>query len=724
MKERQSVLPEQNAGNVPGVASRKVGEAPNRRCSAPPRGATEAYRLSASARSSRHPKNRVGGLRASGTPCVGVERPQARRPHQENPLVCGEKASDRGVRTILPSGRTYTFRHDNNGNVTSITMPNGAVHGLGYTKINLDNAYGPPNNPVYGTQYNLDREWVRTSLPSGRTIDGGYDNGGRLRDVSYPEAAVSMTYFDNTDRMGTITRASATDNQAIAFSYDGFLTTRVAYSGVANGEYRYSFENNFRIMSVALDNVWTTLSRDNDGLLTLYGPFTITRGGPAGAPSALTDNTLNISYTYDSFGRLYTRSHTVAAIPVYAIELGYDNVGRISTKTETVTGISHTFDYTYDLDGQLFEVRKDGILVEQYGYDNNANRTSTLSAMATYDEQDRLVQQGGVSYTFDDDGCVTTRGSDTFTYSARGELLSATVGGQAITYQYDGIGRRIGKTDAAGTVQYLYGNQGSPFTVTASRDGAGILTAYFYDTAGNLYSFDRAGQRYYVATDQLGTPKAVTDATGAVVKVADYDAWGVKISDTNPSFDLPVGFAGGVSENATGLVRFGFRDYEPGTGRWTARDPIFFTGRQANLYGYVGNSPVNWGDPFGLRYTDVNVSVGGVNFLGVTFGVMFGPSGIYPYVGGGIVSPGVSGAITESTSDPTPSWNAGLQVQAGGAGQVGYSFENGSFYGELGVGISVPTLVGGSLTGFYVLGPNKWLKDLMDIVGKRRNPCP
>jgi len=38
---------------------------------------------------------------------------------------------------------------------------------------------------------------------------------------------------------------------------------------------------------------------------------------------------------------------------------------------------------------------------------------------------------------------------------------------------------------------------------------------------------------------------------------------------------------------ATGLVRFGFRDYEPGAGRWAAKDPIFFGGKQANLYVYA-----------------------------------------------------------------------------------------------------------------------------------------
>jgi RHS repeat-associated protein len=502
---------------------------------------------------------------------------------------------------ILPSGRTYGFGYDANGNRTSITMPNGAVHVLGYNRINLDNAYVPLGNPAYATSYNLDREWVRTTLPSGRTIDGAYDNGGRLHDVTYPEGAVALSYFDNTDRVGTLSRTSATENQAIAYSYDGFLTIRVAFSGVATGEYRYSYNNDFNVTGVALDNVWTALGRDADGLLTQYGPFTITRNGPAGASSGLADGTLDVSYTYDSFGRLAVRTHTVAGVSVYSIQLGYDNVGRIVQKIETISGTAHTFDYSYDVDGQLVTVHKDGALVEQYGYDNNANRTSTLTTTATYDDQDRLIQQGGVAYTFDDDGYLTTRGSDTFTYSARGELLSATVGGQTITYQYDGMARRIGKTDAAGTMQYLYGNPGNPFQVMGSRDTAGVLTTYFYDTAGNLYVFERGGQRYYVATDQLGTPKAITNEIGAVVKAVEYDAWGMKISDTNPAFDLTIGFAGGIADGTTGLVRFGFRDYESGTGRWTARDPVLFRGGQANLFGYASNEPVNNVDPSGLK---------------------------------------------------------------------------------------------------------------------------
>ena len=63
----------------------------------------------------------------------------------------------------------------------------------------------------------------------------------------------------------------------------------------------------------------------------------------------------------------------------------------------------------------------------------------------------------------------------------------------------------------------------------------------------------------------------------------------------------PFGYAGGLYDSDTGLVRFGARDYDPEIGRWTARDPIGFAGRDTNLYAYVGGDPVNAVDITGLR---------------------------------------------------------------------------------------------------------------------------
>ena len=46
-------------------------------------------------------------------------------------------------------------------------------------------------------------------------------------------------------------------------------------------------------------------------------------------------------------------------------------------------------------------------------------------------------------------------------------------------------------------------------------------------------------------------------------------------------------------------MRFGARDYDPITGRWTTKDPIGFNGGDPNLYGYVLQDPVNLVDPGG-----------------------------------------------------------------------------------------------------------------------------
>jgi RHS repeat-associated protein len=84
-----------------------------------------------------------------------------------------------------------------------------------------------------------------------------------------------------------------------------------------------------------------------------------------------------------------------------------------------------------------------------------------------------------------------------------------------------------------------------------------------------------------------------------VVKRIDYDSFGNIINDTDPAFEIPFAFAGGLHDKGTGLVRFGYRDYDPDIARWCAKDPILFAGGDTDLYGYCLNDPVNIVDPEG-----------------------------------------------------------------------------------------------------------------------------
>jgi RHS repeat-associated protein len=157
---------------------------------------------------------------------------------------------------------------------------------------------------------------------------------------------------------------------------------------------------------------------------------------------------------------------------------------------------------------------------------------------------------------------------------------------------------------------------------------------------------------YRVITDHLGSPIYVVNIADPsdVLLDATYDEWGQVVSYTSSTgaWPIPFGFAGGLYDEDTGLVRFGARDYDPRVGRWTAKDPILFGGGQANLYVYVGNDPVNFVDPLGL-YNLVKGGVGAINSIRGVLSVATGAAAIIsgtaslPFVGVNVVGVGAIG---------------------------------------------------------------------------------
>jgi len=111
----------------------------------------------------------------------------------------------------------------------------------------------------------------------------------------------------------------------------------------------------------------------------------------------------------------------------------------------------------------------------------------------------------------------------------------------------------------------------------------------------------KSGVVYALVTDHLGSVRMVVNVdTGVVAQRISYDAWGNASYEVGTWDMQPFGFAGGLYDPLTKLVHFGAREYDAVTGRWTRADPILFAGGDANLYGYVGNDPVNAIDPSGL----------------------------------------------------------------------------------------------------------------------------
>jgi RHS repeat-associated protein len=278
--------------------------------------------------------------------------------------------------------------------------------------------------------------------------------------------------------------------------------------------------------------------------------------------------------------------------------------------TESLGGVTSVYVYTYDARGRLTDITKDGSAVEHYVYDANGNRSSATvngtTVSGAYDARDRMESYGNATYTYLASGELATKtvpgtGITTYDYDELGSLTHVELpNGDDVNYNVDGVGRRVTrKFNGTVTNRYQYGTGLQP---VAELDASGnTVSTFVYGSRGNVPDYMiKGGVNYRLVTDHVGSVRMVVNSsTGAVAQRIDYDSFGNVLSDTNPGFQ-PFAFAGGLYDAATALTRFGARDYDAQTGRWTAKDPILFRGGSPNLYVYVGSDPVNFGDADGL----------------------------------------------------------------------------------------------------------------------------
>jgi RHS repeat-associated protein len=557
---------------------------------------------------------------------VGVTDPLSRT------LNFGYDAAGRVTTQTLPDGRVIQTTYDANGNVASITPPSRPAHGFDYTPVDLEATYTPPDLGI-GTvatsyTYNADRQLTQVIRPDGQTLTLDYEpTGGRLSSLTAPTGVTSFTYHPTT---GTLASIASPGSTTLGYSYDGSLLTGTTWTGPVAGTVSRTYDTDFRVASESVNGGNSiTFQYDADSLLTQAGALALTRHPQHGLLAGATLGNVTDGLIYNTFGELGSYQASYSGSPIFNTQYTRDALGRITQKVETIGGVTETYGYGYDSAGRLTDVTRSGTNVAHYEYDGNGNRLSvtrpgTGTVSGTYDAQDRLTAYGAVTYS----------------YTANGDLLTATSGGQSTTYNYDVFGnlvsvglptgnqieyvidgqnRRIGKRVNGTLVQgFLYGSQLRP---AAELDGSGaVVTRFVYGTKLNVPEhMMKGGVTYRIITDHLGSPRLVVDtATGTIAQRIDFDEFGQVTQDTNPGFQ-PFGFAGGLYDPDTKLVRFGFRDYDAFTGRWTTKDLIRFGGGDTNLFGYSFNDPVNWLDPFGLRLCRTNLPGLGDTFLDDSF---------------------------------------------------------------------------------------------------------
>jgi RHS repeat-associated protein len=523
----------------------------------------------------------------------------------------------RPTTTLLPNGnggtRTLLQSFDGDDNLTSVTLPNGNLHQLNYTPVDALQTYTPPalgTTPV-ATQYTYDADGrIYTEVrPDGSTIVYGYDPvTGQLKTSTYPQGVLTRAYSTATGQLQTLTAPSGV---TLTYAFDGFLPSSTTWSGSVAGSLVLGYDSTFRIATQTLNGASLSFGYDNDNLMTGAGAITIHRDPQTGRIITTVLGSIGDTVGYDANGQFasYTAAYNGTLLYSETVNLR-DGDGRIVERTEVVGSTTHVWQYTYDTAGRLTTASEDGASPTIYGYDADDNRIAVtgpgISVAPTYDAQDRLVSYGAASYTFGANGELQSKatGSQTtgYVYDVFGNLLHVALpSGTALDYVVDGENRRVGKqAGGALTTGYLYQDA---LHVVAQLNGSGNVVARFvFGSKPNVPDYyTNASGTFRILSDHLGSPRLVVNtSSGAVVEEIDYDEFGNVTNDTAPG-TIPFGFAGGLYDVDTGLVRFGARDYDPSVGRWTSKDPVRFHGSSLSLYGYVLNDPVNRVDPGGTQ---------------------------------------------------------------------------------------------------------------------------
>ena len=529
----------------------------------------------------------------------------------------GYDADNRITSQTTPSGVETVSSYDPAGDLIALTPPGESEHTFAYTLAGDQASYTAPIVSGVGSSttlysYNLDRQRTLITRPDERSVSLSYDSLGRLSTTAYDAATVTRNYSPTT---GKVLSMVSSDGGSLDFDYDGSLLLSTTWSGIVHGTVSRTWNNDFRIATEAVTGGSTmNFSYDPDGLITAVGDMTVARDTATGLITGTVLGVTTDSRTYNAFAERTGYVASYGETTLFQTQDTLDDAGRTTGRTESLSGSPHTVNYSYDTAARLTGVTVDGAPFAAYTYDPNGNRlsrtTTNGTVVGTYDSQDRLQTYGNLSYTYNANGDVATRTDTTsgqvtaYSFDAIGNLRSVTLpDGRIIEYVIDGAGRRVGKKINGQLVKgWLYRNSLRP--VAELDQNSQLVSQFVYATTGTVPSFMIAGGgTFRIIADSLGSVVAVVStADGSIIEQVSRDEYGAVLSDSLPGYQ-PFGFAGGLYDADTGLVRFGVRDYDPTIGRWLTKDPARFV-FGTNGYSYAEGDPVNGADPTGLARWD------------------------------------------------------------------------------------------------------------------------
>lgn len=551
------------------------------------------------------------------------------------------------VRTIDQLGRVISMSYDELGRLVATTDPSGVSARASLDAAGALTGVARPSRAEIGFSYSdVLRRVESVTSPRGGVTELGYDGNGNLLSTLLPDGFGDQFEYDTTGRVVASTDA---DGARTVLTYDAasFLTRRDFADGTHND---YAYDAHGNLITASSAEGATTLAYDAaDRITSVTYPngksITITYDA-AGRRATVSDQTgFTVRYSYDTLGRIDQVRDTANAL---LVDYSYDTIGQLASETrgngsitdytrdilgratsithrdglttleaftytyndlgkvKTSTDHSGTTTYGYDLDGQLVSAALPGGRIITYSYDADGNRvvvSDSSNGITNYSSNlaDQYTSAGGETLTYDHQGRVASRTSGavttTYTYDREGRLAGVVSPGSTIAYHYDALGNRVAKSENGVRTDFAYDPVGMGTIFGEFRGGNTV--AHYATGMGVAARANAAGVSFY-HFDVAGNTALVTDATRASVAQYSYLPFGVAAA--TGALAQPFTFGGrlGVQDDAGDLYFMRARHYDAKLGRFTTRDPLGFSGGDANPYRYVGNDPINGSDPAGL----------------------------------------------------------------------------------------------------------------------------
>ena len=589
----------------------------------------------------------------------------------------------------MPDGATWTYSYDAESNLSAERTPDGSVRTWQYTFLNTMTARTEADGATYRLAYDGRMRLTSVTGPTGAQWRYEYNPAGHLvaetdfngRRIVYQRNAVGdKTMATHADgRRQTFTYDAA--GRVTAVEMDGDVTRyafdpagRLVRAAAPGTELTREYDAVGRLITEAVNGQPVSYRYDAAGraagLRLPQGHEASWEFSPGGALARLTSAGHEIAFTTDADGR----ATAWTADRRLSMTRGFDAAGRLAaqrvsnrmahgddlasaSRDDAATLLSREFLYSpsdllseirdtrtgtrrFDLTrtGRVVGVHADG-WQETYAYDALGNVTSASGPggdPAVYVHAGTLISSAGRTvYRHDEAGRVVSKtrrllsgGTKTWTYrwDARNRLVSATTPENTVwTYQYDPLGRRVGKCrmNGDGTVaeQIRFTWDGSRLAAVTAADGTVTAWDYLPATFTPIAQHTHAPARpvdpdlavtYDVApastadpdfamivADPIGTPTELVSVDGRVIWQQRATIWGLPADTAASGTDeFSLRFPGQYHDAETGLHYNLNRYYDPEAAAYLTPDPLGLE-PAPNQYGYVGN-PLADSDPLGL----------------------------------------------------------------------------------------------------------------------------